>query len=183
MIQTGTRWHRKRMMGHADTVIVVKVTVNQVHFRERDIGSGYSRLPLPMFLGTYVPEPTRCAKCNSSDVRPGYRHCAKCTSLICAVQAKRKKEKDMLTTTSSELVEQKVQDRRTDQATPVAAAARTVTQPRVVASGVQRWRITGRRVIVEEQVVVVEGASVIDALAAIESQAPGLDVTDVHLLD
>jgi uncharacterized Zn finger protein (UPF0148 family) len=183
-VQPGTRWYRKRTQGHADLVIVVKVSASVVHFRERDLGAGFSHLPLGMFLGTYVPEKTpACQRCGSLTVKDGHRYCDGCTSLICAVRNKKKKKEEnaVLTTTDNAVIEQK--RREASPVSPVPAVGRVASVTVAPHSATLHWRITARRVVVEEQVFEVDGDSVIDALATVDSQAPGYQVTDVHLLD
>src|SRR5262249_44497708 len=109
-----------------------------------------------------------CQRCGSLNLRyADDKYCQSCMRLIGRFQNARRQqqqqEAEVLTTTSPRIVEERH--------VPVPAAPEPV----------QQWRITAKRVIIDT--IIVEGTTVIDALAAFESQVPDAQITDVHLLD
>ena len=170
-VSPGTTWRNGK---HGDIVLVLRISsTGHVSARRRD-GKTWS-IPLGAFLGSYEQLSKddvahMCARCGSSSLRMVDKYCKDCQAAIARFKnAKHAKEEEVLTTTSAKLIEQRKQD-EPKQASPVSPAspARTL-----------HWRIYAR-VVME---FYVDGATVIDALGAAEVQYPGMEVTDVHLLD
>lgn len=174
-VAPGSHWRRKRDDGHQhkdSNVHVVRITGAGKVVLQRTDGQKWD-MPMSLFIGTYAPDGStgECQRCGSLNLRYATdKYCLDCMQLIARVRnARRQQEEPVLTTTSPTIVEER--HRPTPPPTP---------EP-VVPSTTQRWRITARRVIVDT--IVVEGATVIDALAQFENEVPDGQITDVHLLD
>jgi hypothetical protein len=131
-----------------------------------------------VFLSAFVPldsTPLRCAKCGTTEMRPGDKYCRPCLSLISRVRnSKKKKEESVLTTSSSRVIEDKI---AAHPEPPVSAP------PTTNGHHTQRWLVRGRRVVIQEQEYEVDAADLIGVAAELEALAPGLEVTAVQLLD
>jgi len=189
-IPRGSRWQRKPGGPHAnEIVLVVRTTPNNVFWKERH---GDQRCtPVPVFLGQFqalddCANAHRCERCGSIKLRDTDKYCRACQGLIAAVRRARETKAtadaaaaivtteqqegcEMLTTTDTGIIEEQL--KKADHASERSAGPGL------------RWRITGRRVVVQEQTIEVAAEDVISALALIDAQAPGLKITDVHLLD
>jgi hypothetical protein len=181
-VPPGSRWRSKRTYGrnHEEIVLVVRVTpTDKVVVRHRD--GGETSIPISAFLGTFQPDATPgrvCQRCGSTDLRHATdKYCQACQALIGRVRNARahKQEEEIvaITTTSPTLIEQRHQD--------AASEPPQATSPAPVPRG-KLWRVTGRRVVVEDVDLVVEGATLLDAVAAFDEQTQGAEATEVHLL-
>lgn len=175
-IPEGSRWRRKQGRGdgvQGQVVQVARVTpTGKVAFKTRE-GKTLD-MPKGMFLGLYMPQGNgnqRCEKCGA--ICDG-KYCRDCLPQVMAFRnaaRKRKQEEAVtLTTTSPRVIEQKHQPTPPPQAAAPAAHHTSVG-----------WRITG--LMWMERTIEVQADNVIDALALVEAQAPGLDVHDVRRLD
>lgn len=188
-IPRGSRWQRTHGPHSRDIVLIIRTTPNNVFWKERN-GDQHSQ-PVPVFLGQFAPLDDlehchRCERCGSIKLRDTDKYCRACQGLLAAVKRARENKTtaeaviaaaatlegcdDVLTTTDNLIIEEHLKDQPTPEPAPSASA-------------MLRWRITGRRIIVQEQTIEVAAADVISALALVDEQSPGISVTDVHLLD
>jgi hypothetical protein len=176
-VAPGSHWRRKRDDGGEakhGPVHVVRVTGGGKVVLQRSDGQKWD-MPMSLFIGTYAPDGAtgECQRCGSLTLRyPTDKYCLDCMRLIGRVRnARRQQEEPVLTTTSPTIVEERHRPVPTPPPPPAESTPATA----------QRWRITAKRVIIDT--VVVEGATVIDALAQFETEVPDGQITDVHLLD
>lgn len=183
-IAAGTRWIPKRSGGHAAVVEVFRTTSNNVMYHD-PLGKPHTQA-IAAFLHGHTPWADRakpksgCERCHTSAIDPNSKYCKPCLQLISAVRTARTKGAEpLLTTTDPKLIEER---RLRDEPEKVAVQPTAEPKPQANSAAVKNWRISVREIVVTEREITVEADSLLDALAQIDAVAPGMEVTDVHLV-